>query len=552
MRRLALIAAVVLGVPIFGVSPAYAATITVTTTLDVVNGGDGLTSLREAIGEANAAADDSTIVLGAETYVLDLCGGASEDANASDDLDYTAGQVLTIEGGAATIEQTCADERVLHALDGTGGVVIQSATITGGEGFTGAAIAWANDLTLQDVTVRDNDAGGGSVLSSDDAVASGPTLNLVNSMVGPNTGTGVRISFGTVTITGSTVSDNSLHGVGLIDGALSVAGTVVQGNGGNGLSTTGQGEGLLSITDSEVTGNVGAGVSCSACGNVEITGSVISNNDAGGIVVNVDQDEATDELHVLVEESLVAGNAKTGPGAGLGVFILELSPDAPTAQITLSRSTFAENAAEGMDGRGGGVYGATGEVLIKNSTLDGNTAEVSGGGVFTADGDVFLTHATVTANDAPTGANIATGGDLHAFGSIVAEGVGGTDCAIAGTTVSPEYNVGGDGSCVLGGPTGDPLLGPLQDNGGPTPTRLPLEGSPAINAVPVAACTVLTIDQRGEARPQGGGCEAGSVELAAPGGQLPVSGSRTGPIVLIGLFLVGLGALLVRRAGYNW
>ncbi len=535
-------------------APAYAATITVTTANDVVDGGDGLTSLREAISQANAAAEATTIELAAGTYSLSLCG-ADEDANASGDLDYTGAQVLTIAGNSATIEQTCASQRLLHAINGTSGVVLQSLTLTSGEQIVGAAVAWANDLTLQGVTVSGNDAGGGAVLSSDDMFAMGPALYLIDSTVGPNTGTGVRVSLGSVSLTGSTLTGNTLRGAGLIDGALTVSGSTVQGNGTDGLSTTGQGEGLFAISDSEITGNGGVGVICSACGHLEVTDSVISGN-AGGVVVNVDQDEASDDLHISIDNSTVASNTKTGAGGGLGVFILELSPEAPAAQILLNRSTFSGNAANGMDGRGGAVFAATGEVRAGNSTVDGNTAAVTGGGIFSATGDVFLQHATITRNSAPAGANIGTGEDLNAFASIVASAAGGgDDCAISGTTLSSGYNVGGDTSCAfVGGPgdltnAGDPKLGPLQENGGATKTRLPEATSPALGLVPAAACTVLTIDQRGLARPQGPARDAGSAEIAEAGGGggggLPVTGPDARTIILFGGLVLLAGAVLL-------
>ena len=43
---------------------------------------------------------------------------------------------------------------------------------------------------------------------------------------------------------------------------------------------------------------------------------------------------------------------------------------------------------------------------------------------------------------------------------------------------------------------------------------MPLATSPAAGAVPAAACTILTEDQRGVIRPVGSNCEAGSVEIA--------------------------------------
>jgi hypothetical protein len=76
---------------------------------------------------------------------------------------------------------------------------------------------------------------------------------------------------------------------------------------------------------------------------------------------------------------------------------------------------------------------------------------------------------------------------------------------------------------ITGSPlTSDPLLGVLGPNGGLTPTRVPSAGSAVIDAGGPTGCPA--VDQRGVARPQGGGCEIGSVELAAPpsGGPAPV------------------------------
>ncbi|MCS7222228.1 MAG: choice-of-anchor Q domain-containing protein [Anaerolineae bacterium] len=56
----------------------------------------------------------------------------------------------------------------------------------------------------------------------------------------------------------------------------------------------------------------------------------------------------------------------------------------------------------------------------------------------------------------------------------------------------------------------DPRLGPLQDNGGPTPTHALLPGSPAINAGTNVGCPPT--DQRGVPRPQGPRCDIGAFE----------------------------------------
>jgi hypothetical protein len=74
---------------------------------------------------------------------------------------------------------------------------------------------------------------------------------------------------------------------------------------------------------------------------------------------------------------------------------------------------------------------------------------------------------------------------------------------------------------VTGTPlTGDPKLGPLQNNGGPTQTMALGNGSPAINAgdpncEDLNGTAILT-DQRGAPRPHGSACDIGAYEVAPP------------------------------------
>jgi hypothetical protein len=100
------------------------------------------------------------------------------------------------------------------------------------------------------------------------------------------------------------------------------------------------------------------------------------------------------------------------------------------------------------------------------------------------------------------------------------------DCATAGnsTIASSGFNLADDASCDFELPTDrrnvDPKLGPLGDNGGPTPTQALLEGSPAIDR---GVADATTVDQRGLARPfdfttvenvaGGDGSDVGAFEL---------------------------------------
>jgi hypothetical protein len=90
-------------------------------------------------------------------------------------------------------------------------------------------------------------------------------------------------------------------------------------------------------------------------------------------------------------------------------------------------------------------------------------------------------------------------------------------------TVSNGYNFADDATCDLTGTgdresAGDPMIGALASNGGPTQTRLPADTSPLIDGVPLDQCqadgaTGVTTDQRGITRPQAAGCDIGSVEV---------------------------------------
>jgi hypothetical protein len=105
----------------------------------------------------------------------------------------------------------------------------------------------------------------------------------------------------------------------------------------------------------------------------------------------------------------------------------------------------------------------------------------------------------------------------------VGQRAGGANCDPLAGTNSQGFNFSDDSSCTLTVATdkenaGDPSVGPLADNGGPTHTRLPQAGSPLVDAIPDAHChddgaAVITTDQIGTARPQGPACDIGAVEV---------------------------------------
>src|SRR4051794_6707637 len=147
MRRLGLTVAVLLGILVLP-GTASAAAISVTTTNDVA-AADGACSLREAvsaansdnppfagIGECAAGGGTDTIEIPAGTYKLTIAG-ASENANATGDLDVTSSLTLAGAGAGTTVLDANRLDRVLDVAAGKT-VTVQSLTVTGGRTPDGA------------------------------------------------------------------------------------------------------------------------------------------------------------------------------------------------------------------------------------------------------------------------------------------------------------------------------------------------------------------------------------------------------------------------------
>jgi hypothetical protein len=105
----------------------------VTTPLDVVDAGDGLLSLREAVQAANTSPGADNIQLPAGVYGLTLAG-AGEDAAATGDLDITDHLSITGAGAGSTVIDGNRLDRVFQVL-GAKVVGFSSVTIQGGSGY---------------------------------------------------------------------------------------------------------------------------------------------------------------------------------------------------------------------------------------------------------------------------------------------------------------------------------------------------------------------------------------------------------------------------------
>jgi len=216
--------------------------------------------------------------------------------------------------------------------------------------------------------------------------------------------------------------------------------------------------------------------------------------------------------------------------------------------LTLTNSTVSGNDAvtHAFYGSGGGIWNS-GDMTLTNSTVSGNQAGYyyspylatgRGGGVLNSGaGTARMINGTVTGNRAyESGGGISNFNALSLTGTIVADNVV-DNCG--GSVDSLGYNLADDTSCGFTQLTdlvvADAMLGPLQDNGGPTETHDLLPGSPAIDAGS-ANCPPPATDQRGVSRPQDAGCDIGAVEF--------VPEPHNAPTLVAGAALL---ALLYRR-----
>jgi uncharacterized repeat protein (TIGR01451 family) len=292
--------------------------------------------------------------------------------------------------------------------------------------------------------------------------------------------------------------------------------------------------GGMAITNAELTGNgfhnygtatitdstVSATDDFENFGSMSITDSAIATN--WGIRVNA-------YAHMMINNSAITQSTYS-----YGIVV------AQDAQLTLVETTVSGSALVGIGNDGGnvaltdctvshngwnGIENSSGDVALIGTTVAGNGWD----GISNA-GTAEITNSTVTGNgtagDTLFHDGISNSGTVqlsdstvsgNSFCNVINSGtVLATNSIIAGNAVANLQNTGTFND--LGGNLldGDPMLGPLASNGGPTQTMLPLPGSPAIDAGAAALLAPGTItDQRGYARTAGAGLDSGAVESSA-------------------------------------
>jgi predicted outer membrane repeat protein len=463
MRSLIKITSLFLAAGLVAVSStsATAAIITVTTSADTI-AADGVTSLREAVEEANTNGSDDTIVLvAATTYVLNHCVSGA--------LAHNESSAITIEGNGAVIQQTCIDEPIFVKTDATDQVAeLQDLTLVSGPNsgvlVPGATINATSQLILNGVTIDGADAGGASAILVDFGTPD-IDLTVIDSSITNTVGSAISSSNPVgVEVINSTISDNSGNGLGLTDGTPTiVTDSFIERNGASGIVVSGQGFGQqpeVTITNTTISDNDDAGFYClSSCRTLIVENSTISNNGTdlspqrGGAITMPIVLQGGVLPSVTITGSTFIGNRADHPGGAVFVFgsFDSSGPDQPI--INVSNSIFDDNAPTCANCDGGAISVSVGKLNIENTSITNNNAPGSGGAIAISRGDtqeideasnLTITDSTLTGN---------TSGDNG--GAVISQ----VDTAfIIDSTFSSNSATNNGGALSAGGVFNDTLL----------------------------------------------------------------------------------------------
>lgn len=290
---------------------------------------------------------------------------------------------------------------------------------------------------------------------------------------------------------------------------------------------------------------LGGGIRIDAQGTAIINETIIQGNrsqwDRETSPANVNGGGIANRGLLEINNSLIANNIADINGGGIF----------NSGTLSIAGSSIVNNSAtaniffvDQVEGGGGIINDQQGSLIIRNSTISGNTTSLSGntsdffpngaggGGILSLGSQLVVINSTIADNSAPLGSgilvsaveNIETPSRALLQNSIVARNNGSADIDGFFEPTS-SFNLIGNGNGILfdgvrNNLAGDivnpldPQLSTLQNNGSLTPTYSLLPNSPAINAGSnQIAAEVGASDQRGLSRIMNGNVDMGSVEF---------------------------------------
>ncbi|HEX7314493.1 MAG TPA: Ig-like domain-containing protein [Pyrinomonadaceae bacterium] len=266
----------------------------------------------------------------------------------------------------------------------------------------------------------------------------------------------------------------------------------------------------------------GAGEEGGETGDLDVTGDLIITGHPDGTTIDAADLDRVFHVHPGATLTLRNIHITNGRYPSGGAILVE------GGTLNLENCTVSNSFS--FMGDGGGIAVTSGGTLnMSNSTVTGNVAEHHAGAIVIDSGTANITNSTIAGNSSQTGltGGIRNTGTVNLRASIVA---GNTNLSMVGyipnldgTYNSQGYNVIGDLGAQPGNPTFNAQatdqtnvtnaqlnLGPLQNNGGPTPTRALGAGSVAIDK---GHSSGATTDQRGLPRP----CDLAAIANATGG-----------------------------------
>jgi CSLREA domain-containing protein len=515
-------------------------TLSGTTSVNAVSGVATFSNLSiDKAGTGYTLAASSGSLTGVTSSTFNITPGAADHLEfLQQPTDTAAGSTITpavtvqIKDQSGNLTSSTASVSIAIGSNPSGGTLSGTTTVAAINGT-----ATFNDLSI-------NYAGTGYTLTASSGSLTGATSSAFNvTCLGPQTVTNTNDS-GTGSLrdaianacAGDPIDFNipgpAPHIIGLTSGELTIDKNV-----------TITGPGLDVVTVQRTSGSFRI-FTINPGKTVAISGLTISNgnapgDDGGGIVnsgsltldfCNVTGNSADYAGGIFNDNNstlTIRGSSITGNHAS---FVCAGIYNRSGATLTIVDSTISGNSA---DQNSGGILNEGGTLRMFNSTVSGNSCKGDGGGVYNyVNGTSMLTNVTITQNRADSdgvGGGVAGGlyvpsGTVTSRNTIVAGnfvGTGTTASDVSGPLApSSAYNLIG----------GDPLLGPLRNNGGATFTHAPDPGSPAIDQGAAAVDqnnNPLTIDQRGSTRPiryrdtiglppGGNASDIGAVELTVP------------------------------------